>query len=556
MNISFAIHGTPGKSECWGMPNDETYLKSFYDEANNAPEQTRLDIDFRVVDNEVCSYYHYLKLKNISNGIARSGGYFGMSIRFEGAYCLDISNLFKMMNQLYEQVVCKSIIKIEGVNSEYTFSTFKECLAELENIKTLASKALEKFQNDIREFPQNYSPRHGNNIRKYNIADTGSESFHKDLLKNAEVYVSPEYDLLSSKMNSLEKDNIEKIGQIREQQSTITKQSGEIKSLNSTITTQNQTIENQGVQIEEQAREIGHKNSEINKLKGDLGNAEQTIGQLSAKVVGLEKKLKDALSNNDMHEINQCITMLNAILANRKISVEAISSIQSEQKLLVRGIYDAQSKVNSIQNEFQKLKDPKIIGKEGNPTGNEEEPNGDNARLISDWKIPASIIGAIGVLALLYYLAFGKSTTEIKDNGVVSEVTKNEFVTFKQSTEDKLKQMDIKLSSVLNGGLIQRQPATEFVPKETAQPDVTWINLKNYSSVSPGKSYTLEAQTGEPRNRTTINAGGQFYCSQATISDDDGSRCKITINSNAQNSIVVTYKVNGKEVIRRTIEIK
>lgn len=557
MNISFAIHGTPGKSECWGISNDETYLKSFYDEANNATELTRLDIDFRVVDGTVCSYYHYLKLKNISNGIARSGGYFGMSIRFEGAYCLDVGNMFKMMNQLFEQVVCKSILKSDGTNTEYNYSSFKQCQAELENIRNLASNALEKFSNDIRPFPNGYAPKHTDSIRKYNVADTGSESFHDMLLKSAEVYVSPEYPLLSSKMLSLEKDNNAKSEYIKEQQAVISRQQGDIGALNTKISTQNQTIKTQEDRIGQQATELSQKKQKISDLEGRLNLAGQSIAQQKEQIAEFKKKLNEALSNHDIQEINNCILMLRGILDKKKESLSLLSSIKSDQKQYAQTIDNAQKQVAAIQKELKDIKDSQFETTRNDP--NVDNKTDDNNKL--KWEIPAAAVGVLALLALLYFLIFGGSNNGDENKKIVSGNPNIEFAEFKKSTEERFEQIDIKLSSILsaNSSIQNTQTAIETnvdvqgeVPKT-----ITWINLKDNSKVSPGKSYTLAVQTGDASRRTTINGGGHFECSQsqATISNDNGSTCNIKVNDNASGSLEVWYVVDQKVVKRRIIKI-
>lgn len=543
MNISFAIHGTPGKSECWGISNDDTYLKSFYDEANNATELTRLDIDFRVVEDTVCSYYHYLKLKNISNGISRSGGYFGMSIRFEGAYCLDISNLFKMMNQLFEQVVCRSILKTDGTNTEYNFSSFKQCQAELENVRNLASNALEKFKNDIRPFPNGYTPKHTDIIKKYNVVDTGSESFRDVLLKSAEVYVSPEYPLLSSKMISLEKDNNVKSEHIKEQQAVISRQQGEIGSLNAKISTQNQTINTQEIKIGKQTTELRQKEQKISNLENRLNLADQSIHQLNETITELERKLNDALSNQDIQEINKCISMLSGILDKKKESLSILSSIKSDQKQYAQAIDNAQKQVTAIQKELREIKAP--IFENNTHDSNDENETDENSK--QKWIIPAASAGVIVLLVFLYFLIFGLDNPD------------NEFAEFKKSTEKRFEQIDLKLSSILGAkSSIQNSQISEDTNVSVdrkAPVEITWINLNGTSKVSPGNSYSLAVQTGKLGHRTTINGGGHFECSQATVSNDNGSTCDIKVNDNAIGSIKVKYIVDQKVVINRNIEI-
>lgn len=539
MNVSFAIHGTPGKSECWGIPNDETYLRSFYDDANNASELTRLNIDYRVVDNVVCSYYHYLKLKNISNGIARSGGYFGMTIRFEGTYCLDISNLFKMMNQLYEQVVCNSnsgILKSDGINTTYIYSTFKDCQAQLENIKDLAGKALEQFRNDIKEFPPNYSPRHGDIIRKYNVADTGSESFHQVLLKEAEVYVSPEYPLLSISMMSLEKDNIDKTEQIKEQQATISRQNGEISSLNNRLESQNQTIISQNTKIQNHSSEISQKNQKIKKLEIELDSTNQSISRLVNRIEELEKQLKEAHSNKDMQDLNKCISSLNRILESKRSAVSTLKTINSGHQQLASEINDAKRQLTAIDKELKALNSQQFTDEGNNNTTTKKQGVGNYH---FNWKtILASLFGLIACLFMLYYL-LGNPT--INERSGLNE----ELASFKKETDERFKQIETKLA------ILPNFPKTNV--NVDTQSIITRINLKGGSSVQCNKTYTFEAYSGNQIK----DCGGLFSCSEnGTIQDNNGSKCVITVNTKGDDdSLHVSYTGNGT-TISRSILIK
>ena len=117
----------------------------------------------------------------------------------------------------------------------------------------------------------------------------------------------------------------------------------------------------------------------------------------------------------------------------------------------------------------------------------------------------------------------------------------------------RLNQIDIRLSSIQ---IIPEVKNIQMPDVKLPKQKITWINLKgNSSTVSPGKTYTLEAQTGEVGKRTTINGGGRFKCSQATISEDNGSTCKVKIRSDAQGAIEVNYIINENVVNTRKIQI-
>lgn len=541
MKVSFAIHGTPGKSECWGMADDEGYLKSFYDAVGSNDENVFMDIDLRMVDGTICSYYHYLRLKNVTNNSKRPGGYVGISIRFDGEYCTDARNIYRMLDRLYQQVVCGSILQAEGNNVTYKYASFKQCQRELEKIKGMAIKALEQFSNDLRAFPQSYTPKHSNvAVRKYNIEDTGSESFHNVLLEKAEVYVSDDYPSINSQITELEKANTYKKELLDEQGRIIEKQSNDISALNGKVAQQTQEISNQKAVINHQEQELSKKDLVNQNLNTAFNTANQKITALTNKNNELQEKIKNAITDQDRETLKKCLSQLTTIVQK-----------QNEITQLANG--------NNIESELHKLqKEISNIGlplKPKTPSSKHEDTadvsNDDRSGFLKKngklWKtLVAVTIPILIIISISYGLWKADRQIEL-------------FMTQQQILHDDIQNIEMRLNKLEKRYETLSEPPSEppVHSSTPGYPPITWINLRSSSSVKLNQQYTLQVMTGPKGQRKNINGGGYFNATTgALITEDNGASCKIFIPNTYQwDSVYVDYVIHEQTVIRRSIPI-
>ena len=102
MKYTFSIHGVPYGSQSWGDSSDSEYLKSFYNSVSASNVPTQMIVDIRYSGNTICSYYHYLILSNVVDYESRPGSYFGMTICFEGVFCSDFVELYKLFDACFK----------------------------------------------------------------------------------------------------------------------------------------------------------------------------------------------------------------------------------------------------------------------------------------------------------------------------------------------------------------------------------------------------------------------------------------------------------------------
>lgn len=618
--FSFAIHGTPGKSECWGMPDDDGYLKSFYDKANSATEQTRLDIDFRIVDNTVCSYYHYLKLNNISNSDARPGGYFGMSIRFEGAYCADVSSIYQLFDQLFELVVCKSLLKPSGTGMQYRFSSFKDCQTELENIEGKVKKnILEQFNDDIKRFSQNYSPKHNGEITQFNVSDTGSGYFQQVLFQDAEVFVSTEYPLLVEKSKILEKEKREQLELIKSQQKELFQKDGQISELNDTVANQGRTIKKQETEITNQSSEIKQQESAISNLQNDLSKANQTItkkektiseqiasiNQQSDAISNLQKKLNQAnqsisdlnkelrnktIPEADVRKIDQCISVLYKYFDQENGLAGLLKTTTAKQTELGDSLNSVRQNLDTIQNGIIGYK--KWLTENANKNQNDSNGglgkrkrrdgrnsnNGDfGEKSNRNRKIIIPLLAFIVLLGGLGFLVFGdfqegkhndnpkpaKNELQTTKELQISEL-QNDLNTFKEETKKQFDIINQKISNTFG--------SLNNVSGNTKSTD---SNISNKASVSENvvnsDSYKINIQNVRPPltvlteytlqlltkgdTPRVVDLGGQFDCSENAMITSNGGS-KCTIKVLDNSKGPITVYYKKDDTIVVTREIE
>lgn len=124
MKYTFSIHGVPYGSQSWGDISDSEYLKSFYNSVSASNVPTQMIVDIRYSGSTICSYYHYLILSNVNDYESRPGSYFGMTICFEGVFCSDFVELYKLLDACFKKVVLNSVLIKSGERYKYALADF------------------------------------------------------------------------------------------------------------------------------------------------------------------------------------------------------------------------------------------------------------------------------------------------------------------------------------------------------------------------------------------------------------------------------------------------
>ena len=200
MNFVFKIFGTPYIFDLYQSSENETnYFQTFY---NGDKEKTKLTIH-RMESGQVS--YSYLRYNFLSKGLRR-GGFFGMSVVFNRAYCYDLKNLYRLFDAVYETILQNRII-LEAIDGDanapqakYLVSLFAEAENEVKRIENIISKnLLNAFANDIHPIeklppipPENTGLMIKLSDNKENI------DYLRDLHKYKWVSISPEYSHLDT----------------------------------------------------------------------------------------------------------------------------------------------------------------------------------------------------------------------------------------------------------------------------------------------------------------------------------------------------------------------
>ena len=115
MNVEFLIHGTLSDGQSSWKEIDVDYCLRFY-----TPTTTNEVMICEVEKHEnggISSYYNYLRYNNLTALSGRSGSYFGITVRVDGAICCDVVNMYHLLDTLFTKCIVGSILDIK--NNDY-----------------------------------------------------------------------------------------------------------------------------------------------------------------------------------------------------------------------------------------------------------------------------------------------------------------------------------------------------------------------------------------------------------------------------------------------------
>lgn len=214
-NIAFTITGKPGMlgRESWGNSDDSGLAAKLYGLCQReAQEASRLAITCRSVNGKICSYYHYLVSKDVTeivsdNDLAqnkkygRGGSFFAMSIRIDEAYCSNISAIYSLLKNTFDTEIIGNVLSNKDTDGYFVYqigklSDAEEIFKKIEvNICSAFSTSLSK---DVHSFDNfNYLPT--GNIYRASIDHINNDNLTKLLLANSEIYLFQEYNSVQVK---------------------------------------------------------------------------------------------------------------------------------------------------------------------------------------------------------------------------------------------------------------------------------------------------------------------------------------------------------------------
>lgn len=214
-NIAFTITGKPGMlgRESWGNSDDSGLAAKLYGQCQReAQEASRLAITCRSVNGKICSYYHYLVSKDVTEAVSdydiaqnkkygRGGSFFAMSIRIDEAYCSNISAIYSLLKNTFDTEIIGNVLANKDTDGYFVYQIEKLSDAE-ERFKKIEANICSAFSTllskDVHSFDNfNYLPT--GNIHRTSIDHIDNDNLTRLLLANSEIYLFQEYNNIQVK---------------------------------------------------------------------------------------------------------------------------------------------------------------------------------------------------------------------------------------------------------------------------------------------------------------------------------------------------------------------
>lgn len=538
MNYSFAIHGVPSGSQSWGDISDSEYLKSFYNSVSASNVPTQMIVDIRYSGNTICSYYHYLILSNVDDYESRPGSYFGMTICFEGVFCSDFVELYKLLDACFKKVVLNSVLIMAGERYKYVLSDFDSAnnIVALKRVDGAIRKNIPLFERNLVAFPENFTPKHRDDswIEKWSIDDVGCKTFVNILLRDSMASISPFYPASYKKVEILQGDNRTKDNKIKALESDNGNLQRENEGLRTRISDQEKDIETKGTTIRRQNAVISEHKGTISTLESErikLGNAlKETRHQIEV----LKGELKQAQNNRDDETLQKCLSALKTIAHKRAQTDQLIDSISPRLK-------KAEENIEHIDNQLNKKKTFKLT----------------SHHLMLGGLVIVAIIAIVGIILPIQ----SSSSGEVLLNETVTTYQVQEMINESlqpiNRTLDDIKKKEYTINTKdysdinLFGDNYDGNEITYIAIGSTT--DTAFYRDKNYELKA------LKEISGQRQRLET--GGGQFIVLLSDgreiplVSQDGGKTSQLLIGQDYTDRFEIIYRFNGEEIYKRTVNI-
>lgn len=490
MKYTFSIHGVPYGSQSWGDISDSEYLKSFYNSVSASNVPTQMIVDIRYSGNTVCSYYHYLLLSNVDDSESRPGSYFGMTICFEGVYCSDFVELYKLLDACFKKVALNTVLIKSGERYKYVLSDFDSTnnIAALKRVDGVIRKNIPLFEHNMVAFPKNFTPKHREDswIEKWSIDDVGNKTFVNILLRDSMASISPFYPVSYKKVEILQGDNRTKDNKIKALESDNGNLQSENEGLRTRISDQEKDIETKGVTIKHQNVVITEHKGTIATLESErikLGNAlKETRHQIEV----LKEELRQAQNNRDDETLQKCLSALKTIAHKRAQTDQLIDSISPRLK-------KAEENIEHIDNQLNKKRAFKLT----------------SHHLLLGGLVIVATIAIAGIMLPTKSSNMGGSSYDTVTTTDVQRMINESLKPINRTLDDINKKVDNINANDNFGSDLYGDNGFNYDGDE-----ISFIDIKNGgSTVTRGATYKLTAKKGNVDNRQTLTTGGgAFYC--------------------------------------------
>lgn len=262
MEVDLFIYGTPFGADFWGKKEDKAYFDALYD---GSSDKQKLLIQTRVLNGTPYCYYNYLVYENVVDTNGRSGGFFGISLRFN-AYCNDVAALYRILDTVFNMSVVGNILEVNKSKLRYVVSNFANASKAMKQIETVTLQLI-RYAFSANSFSSlaGFSVGTGK-CPISNLYDCTNDNVLSAVKQYGKLAVSPFYP--NSKESAL-RNNYEK---------TITALKEQISQLQKDVAAKD--------------KKIGQYQTEYSHLKAQIKSAEQTK-QLSSIIAPIQAPIAE-----------------------------------------------------------------------------------------------------------------------------------------------------------------------------------------------------------------------------------------------------------------------
>ena len=311
MNVEFLIHGTLSDGQSSWKEIDVDYCLRFY-----TPTTTNEVMICEVEKHEnggISSYYNYLRYNNLTALSGRSGSYFGITVRVDGAICCDVVNMYHLLDTLFTKCIVGSILDIKNNVYFYTCNSFKAKDSVLKDIEKKffgMFSALFISNDDFSLIPNSYT--HKNGSFNLNLDDVTKGLSGEILLAGNRLCVSPlflakQFQNVQSQILAIQNEAAQKIKSSQEDCAKL------IQAKTQEMEQANITASSSKAQLKQ----------EIDHLKGQLQVKEKELEDIRAE---FEKQKLNAEINQTTKELKEPIMKLAGLMADRFCEVDVLDT--------------------------------------------------------------------------------------------------------------------------------------------------------------------------------------------------------------------------------------
>ena len=540
MKYTFSIHGVPYGSQSWGDISDSEYLKSFYNSVSASNVPTQMIVDIRYSGNTVCSYYHYLLLSNVDDFESRPGSYFGMTVCFEGVYCSDFVELYKLLDACFKKVALNTVLIKSGERYKYALSDFDSTnnIAALKRVDGVIRKNIPLFEHNMVAFPENFTPKHREDswIEKWSIDDVGNRTFVNILLRDSMASISPFYPVSYKKVEILQGDNRTKDNKIKALESDNGNLQSENEGLRTRISDQEKDIETKGATITRQNVVITEHKGTIATLESERIKLGKALKETRHQIEVLKEELKQAQNNRDDETLQKCLSALKTIAHKRAQTDQLIDSISPRLK-------KAEENIEHIDNQLNKKKAFKLTFH----------------HLLLGGLVIVAIIAIAGIVLPTQSSNKGGFSYDSVTTSDVQGMINESLRPINRTLDDINKKVDNINAKDNFGSDLYGDKGSYYDGDETSY---IAIGSASDDEFYRSRTYALKALKGKSGQRKNLETGGgQFIVLLSNgdeiplVSTDGGKTSQLSIGQDYTDSFEIIYRSNGEVIYKRTVNI-